>query len=144
MSDSETPWTAAHQVPLSVGKKVRCNINAPSLQPLMNINESYSQQPVPFLSQLVSGFSAKKIILVLKPPNTVCMNVKSLQLHPTLCNPVDCSPPGSSVHGILQEEQWSGLAFPFPGIFLTQGSNPGLLHWRVGSLPLSHQGSPLD
>ena len=102
MSDSETPWTAAHQVPLSVGKKVRCNINAPSLQPLMNINESYSQQPVPFLSQLVSGFSAKKILLVLKPPNTVCMNVKSLQLHPTLCNPVDCSLPGSSVHGILQ------------------------------------------
>ena len=27
-------------------------------------------------------------------------------------------------------------------IFLTQGSNPNLLHWQVDSLPLSHQGSP--
>ena len=30
------------------------------------------------------------------------MNAKSLQLNPTLCDPVDCSLPGSSVHGILQ------------------------------------------
>ena len=30
----------------------------------------------------------------------------------TLCNPMDCSPPGSSVHGILP---WSGLPFPSPG-----------------------------
>ena len=29
----------------------------------------------------------------------------------------------------------------FQGIFPTQGSNPGLLNWQVGSLPLSHQGS---
>ena len=28
------------------------------------------------------------------------------------------------------------------GIFLTQGSNPGLLHWQLVSLPLSHLGSP--
>ena len=34
---------------------------------------------------------------------------------PTLCDPVDCSPPGSSVHGTLQEEHWSGLSFPTPG-----------------------------
>ena len=33
---------------------------------------------------------------------------------PTLCNPMDCSPPGSSVHGIFQEEYWSGLPFPTP------------------------------
>ena len=25
---------------------------------------------------------------------------------------------------------WNGLPFPSPGIFLTQGSNPGLLHYR--------------
>ena len=34
---------------------------------------------------------------------------------PTLCDLVDCSPPGSSVYGILQEEYWSGLPFPSPG-----------------------------
>ena len=32
----------------------------------------------------------------------VCVHVKSLQSCPTLCNRMDCSPPGSSVHGILQ------------------------------------------
>ena len=31
-----------------------------------------------------------------------CTHAKSLQSYPTLCNPLDCSPPGSSVHGILQ------------------------------------------
>ena len=31
-----------------------------------------------------------------------CMHVKSLQSCPTLCNPMDSSPPGSSVHRILQ------------------------------------------
>ena len=33
--------------------------------------------------------------------------------------------------------------FPFQGNFLTQGSNPGLLHWQVNSLLPSHQGSPI-
>ena len=33
---------------------------------------------------------------------------------PTLCNPMDCSLPGSSVHGILQQEYWSGLPFLSP------------------------------
>ena len=33
--------------------------------------------------------------------------------------------------------------FLFQGIFLTQGSNPHLLHWQADSLPLSHQGSPV-
>ena len=32
----------------------------------------------------------------------VCMHAKSLQSSPTLCNPMDCSPPGSSVYRILQ------------------------------------------
>ena len=39
---------------------------------------------------------------------------KSLQSCPTLCDPMDCSPPGSYVHGILQARQWSGLPFPPP------------------------------
>ena len=31
-----------------------------------------------------------------------CVHAKLLQLCPTLCNPTDCSPPGNSVHGMLQ------------------------------------------
>ena len=33
----------------------------------------------------------------------------------TLCNPMDCSPPGSPVHGFSRQEYWSGLPFPSPG-----------------------------
>ena len=35
------------------------------------------------------------------------------QSPPTVCNPVDCSPPGSSVHGILQARILERVAFPF-------------------------------
>ena len=53
------------------------------------------------------------------------------QLCPTLCDPLDCSPPDSSVHGILQARILEWVAIPFSrGIFPTQGSNPGLLHCR--------------
>ena len=39
--------------------------------------------------------------------------VKSLQLSPTLCDPINCSPPGSSVHGILQARilEWAATLF---------------------------------
>ena len=47
---------------------------------------------------------------------------KSLQFCLTLCNPVDCSPPGSSVHGILP--QWSGLPCPPPGDLPDPGIEP--------------------
>ena len=39
---------------------------------------------------------------------------KSRQLCPTLCDPMDRSLPGSSVHGIVQARIWSGLPFPSP------------------------------
>ena len=43
--------------------------------------------------------------------------------------PLDCSPPSSSVHMILQARilEWVAISFS-KGIFLTQGSNPGLPH----------------
>ena len=48
---------------------------------------------------------------------------------PTLCNPMDCSLVDSIVHGILQARILEWVAIPFSrGTFLTQGSNPGLLH----------------
>ena len=50
---------------------------------------------------------------------------------PTLCDPMDRSPPGSSVQGIIQARILEWVAMPsFRGIFLTQGSTPGLLHCR--------------
>ena len=50
---------------------------------------------------------------------------------PTLCDPKDCSPPGSSVHGDSPGKNTEmGCHALFQGIFPTQGSNPGLLHCR--------------
>ena len=36
------------------------------------------------------------------------------QSHPTFCNLIDYSPPGSSVHGFPRQEYWGGLPFPSP------------------------------
>ena len=58
---------------------------------------------------------------------------QSLQSCLTLCNPMDCSSPGSSIHGISWQECWSGLHALLQGIFLSQGLNmslPCLLCWR--------------
>ena len=61
---------------------------------------------------------------------------KSLQSCLTLCNLIDCSLPGSSVHGILQARILEFVANAFLlGIFLTQRLNPHLLHllhWQTG------------
>ena len=52
------------------------------------------------------------------------VHAKSLQSCPTLCDPMDCSPPGSSVRGILQARILEQVAVPSSGgIFPTQGSN---------------------
>ena len=47
------------------------------------------------------------------------------QLRPTLCDPVDCSPPGSFVHGFSRQECWSGWPFPSPGDLPDSGIKPG-------------------
>ena len=75
------------------------------------------------------------------------MCVKSLQSCLTLCDPMDCSPPGSSDHGDSPAENiGGGCQALLRGIFPTQGLNScllGLLHWQVGSLPLVPPGKPL-
>ena len=45
--------------------------------------------------------------------NSLCLAAKSLQLCPTLCDPIDGSPPGSPVPGILQARtlEWVALSF---------------------------------
>ena len=61
----------------------------------------------------------------------------------TVCDPTDCSLPGSSGHGIFQGKKTGvGCHALLQGTFPTQGLNASLLHWQAGSLPLSHQGNP--
>ena len=54
-----------------------------------------------------------------------------VQLYLTFWDPMDCSLPGSSVHGILQARILERVSTPFSKeAFPTQGSNPGLPHCR--------------
>ena len=74
-------------------------------------------------------------------PYAMCLLTQSC---PILCNPLDCSPPISSVHRIFQARilVWVAI-FLFQGIFLTQGLNPCLLcllHCRWILYLLIHQG----
>ena len=72
------------------------------------------------------------------------MLAKLLQSCLTLWDPMDCSPPGSSVRGIFQARILEWVAI-LQRTFLTQGSNLHLLcllHWQAGSLPLVLPGKP--
>ena len=61
----------------------------------------------------------------------------------TVCDPRDCSPPGSFVHGDSQGRNTGvGCRSLLQGIFPTQGSNPGLLHCRQILYGLKQNGSP--
>ena len=62
---------------------------------------------------------------------------KSLQSCPTLCDPMDCSPPGSSVHGILQARTLEWVAISFSNAW----------KWKVKVKSLSRvrpSGNPMD
>ena len=66
------------------------------------------------------------------------MSPKSIQSCPTLCDPMNYSPSGSSVHGIPKARmlEWVAISSSRES---SQGSNPSLLcllHWQVSSLPL--------
>ena len=74
------------------------------------------------------------------------MHAKLLQSCPTLCNPTDCNPPGSSVHGILPE-YWGGLPFPPPGDLPHPGikpESPVSPALQTDSLPAEPSGKPLS
>ena len=61
----------------------------------------------------------------------------------SLCHPVDCGPPGSSVHGDAPGKNTGvGCHALFQRFFLTQRSNPGLWHCKQILYHPNHQGSP--
>ena len=61
------------------------------------------------------------------------VSAKSLQLCPTLCNSMDCSPPGSSVHGILQTGMLEWVPWLPPGDL----PDPVIKHTSLMSLALA-------
>ena len=104
---SATPWTAAHQAPPSMG---------------FSRLKYWSGVPLPSPKDQFAAAAAAAA-------------AKSLQSCPTLCDPVDGSPPGSPVPGILQQEHCSGLPFPSPSIqtllYIKQTSRKDLLYGLI-------------
>ena len=85
--------------------------------------------------EMVSSQDSRRLQLRVEVEKKVKMLVA--QSCPTLCGPVDCSPPGFSVRGILQARILEWVAIPF-----SRGSSrPGLLHCRQILYHLSHQGN---
>ena len=64
------------------------------------------------------------------------------QLCPTLCNPTDCSLPGSSTHGILQARILEWVAFPSPGDLPDLGIEPRSPALQADTLPSELPGKP--
>ena len=74
----------------------------------------------------------------------VCIHVESLQSFPTLCNPMDCSPPGSLSMRFSMQKNWSGFPcpsgdLPDPGIEPIAPESPAL---QADSLPTEPPASP--
>ena len=61
---------------------------------------------------------------------------------PTLSDPIDCSPSGSSVHGILQARLLSELPCPLQGDLSNPGIEPRSPTLQADSLPAEPQGKP--
>ena len=70
-------------------------------------------------------------------------DAKSLQLCPTLFNPTDCSPPGSSLHGISQARILEWLLFPSPGGLPNRRIKPTSLMSPILVPPEKPKGSAL-
>ena len=129
---------------------------------MLSFKPTFSLFTYTFIKRLFSSSSLSAIrvvssaylrLLIFLPAILITARVSSspacAQSCPTFCSFMDCSPLVSSVHGISPGNfpKNTGLGFHFllQGIFLTQGSNPHLLHlphWHTDSLLLCHLGSP--
>ena len=75
------------------------------------------------------------------------MKVKSesevIQSCLTLCDSMDCSLPGSSIHGIFQARYWSGVPLPSPGDLPDPGIEPRSPALQADALPSEPPGKPI-
>ena len=92
-------------------------------------------------SFLSLSFLPYKMEMIMIPSLCVCVLVA--QSCPTLCNPMDCSLSGFSIHRIFQARYWSGSPFPAPGDLPNPGIEPGSPTLQADSLPSEPPPSPL-
>ena len=132
-----SPWTVACQAPLFMGfPRQKYWSGKPSPSPGNLPNPGI--EPGSLALQMDSLLSEPPG----KPSLVVCVLVTQLCL--TLCNPIDCSLQGSSVHGILQGRilEWVGLPVPSPGDLPIPGIEPWSPALEANSLPSELSGKP--
>ena len=74
--------------------------------------------------------------------NSMASLAMLLLLYEQQCGPVDCSPPGSSVHGFSRQEYWSGLPFPSLGDLPNPGIEPRSPALQADALTSEPPGKP--
>ena len=138
----ETPWTIASLAPLSMGFSRQEYWGAlPSFLQWIFLTKGSN-----WSRSCLLHWQADSLPLSYQDSPLVCgsasVSAQSLS-RVRLCDPMDCSLPGSSVHGDSPGKNIRvGCHVLLQGIFLTQGSNPGLLSCREILYCLNHQGSP--
>ena len=106
-----TLWTVAYQAPLSMEffrQEYWSGLLCPPPGVLTNpgIKHKYLTSPA-----LAGGFLTTNATWEAQP--ILSLYIYFAQLCLTLCDPMDCSPPGSSVHGLLQARILEWVAIPF-------------------------------
>ena len=109
-----TPWTAALQAFPSF--TISCSLlRFMSIESMMPSNHLILCRPLLLLPSYfpASGSFAMNWLSASGGQSIVCVHAKLLQSCPTLCNPMDSSPPGSSVHRIPQARilEWVAISF---------------------------------
>ena len=135
VSDSATPWTVALQAPLSMGFSRQEYWSGLPCPPPRDLPNSGIEPMAPVSPALLAD--------AWEAPRTKQSESEVAQSCPTLCDPMDCSPPGSSVHGILQARvppEWAAISFsgdlPNPGV---KSRSPAL---QADALPSEPPGKP--
>ena len=105
-----TPWTVAHQAPLSLAfsrQEYWNGLPCPPPGDLTDLGITF----MPLLSPALAGRFFTTSATWESP--VAAAAAKSLQSCPTLCDPIDGSPPGSAVPGILQARtlEWVAISF---------------------------------
>ena len=126
-------WTVAHQASLSMGFYRQEYWSGLPCPPPGDLPDS-GTGPVSLTSPVLAGvfFTIKAIC---------CCSVSQSCL--TLCNPMDCSPPGSSVHGILQARILEWVAMPSSRRSSQPRDRTRVSSLQVDSLPSEPPGKPL-
>ena len=104
-----------------------------------------------FIPKLMTPRDSPKVLnpisnSLLRPENllsVLCVHVKSLQSSLTFCSPVDCNPPGSLVHGILQERILECVAM-LSSRRVSGPREPGSPTLQADSLPSEPPGKPVS